>query len=254
MFSKNTIKYIRSLHQKKFRQKYNNFIVEGDKMVCEMLQSPKTEIEAIYGLDSWAEKNQSLLSSYSAIFTEVSAKELKQISTLKTPHKVLLIAKQYQTHLDESILRRSFCIYLDDIQDPGNMGTILRIADWFSFPYVFCSPGCVEIYNPKVIQSTMGALNRVGVIPISLSELSSQYPNLNYLAALLDGENIFSTFVKCGVLIIGNESRGINKSLLPSHTKNITIPKSINGGAESLNAAVATGIIAAALQNQKGDR
>ena len=251
MLSKSAIKYIRALQQKKNRQNYNNFVVEGEKMANEILSHPNQEIEAIYALPEWIEQNGKLVKPFKSILSSISARELKQISSLKTPNQILLIIKQPQFEIDHALLSRSFCIFLDDIRDPGNMGTILRIADWFGVPYVFCSPTCVEIFNPKVVQASMGALFRVKFFSLSLNELTTEYPNLNYFAAMLEGEDVFKLTLTTehGIIIMGNEARGVNKEQLPSSTKMITIPKGKADGAESLNAAVATGIIMAALKN-----
>jgi len=249
MLSKSAIKYIRALQQKKNRQNYKNFVVEGEKMANEILSRPNQKIEAIYALPDWIEQNEKLVKPFESILSVISARELKQISSLKTPNQLLLIVKQPEFEIDHALLSRSFCIFLDDIRDPGNMGTILRIADWFGVPYVFCSPTCVEIFNPKVVQASMGALFRVQFFSLSLNEMTAQYPHLNYYAAMLAGENVFEIKVDNGIIIMGNEARGVNKDQLPPETKMITIPKGKADGAESLNAAVATGIIMAALKN-----
>ncbi|MEL6924483.1 MAG: RNA methyltransferase [Bacteroidota bacterium] len=249
MLSKNTIKYIRALQQKKYRQKYNNFVVEGEKMAAEMLRSQLTTPEAIYAVPEWIDQQGPALASHSDKITAVTERELSQISALKTANKVVLIARQMEHRPDAELVRRSLCIFLDDIRDPGNMGTILRIADWFGLPYIFCSPDCVDHYNSKVVQATMGAIFRVPVIRLSLNELTQQFPDLPYYAAMLDGTNVFTPQNPQGILIIGNESHGINEDQLPVGTHALTIPRPEGSVAESLNAAVATGILVAALLN-----
>jgi RNA methyltransferase, TrmH family len=177
---------------------------------------------------------------------------LKLISNLTTPNKVLVVAKKTTPQYNNEIMGKSFCFYLDGIQDPGNLGTILRIADWFSIPYVFCSPNTVELWNPKVIQASMGAFLRVHSSEITFEELTNRFPELPIFAAILRGNNIFETVIKPdfprrGIVIIGNEGQGISADLIEKAQFKITIPG--GGGAESLNAAVSTGIIAAVLTN-----
>lgn len=248
--SKNTIKYIRSLHQKKFRQKYNNFVLEGDKIAREILQQAALEIEAIYALDEWITNNALLLQSQRESVHAIELTDLKKISGLTTPNQVLVIAKMPEVKLDAALVANNLTLYLDGIQDPGNMGTILRIADWFGVPYVFCSKHCVDIYSPKVVQASMGALLRVPVLEVELSALHEQFPALPILGAVLDGKNIFKTALPANsILVIGNEGKGIGAATEALLTHRIAIPPAAHGGAESLNAAIATGIIVAALKN-----
>lgn len=248
--SKNTVKYIKSLQVKKFRQKYNNFVLEGDKIAREILQQSTLEIEACYALAPWIEANRSLLQRFSGKIHTIEEPDLKKISGLATPNQVLIIAKQPNTRLNAPEVQNDLTLYLDAIQDPGNMGTILRIADWFGLPYVFCSHDCVDAFSPKVVQATMGALLRVKVVVIELSDLKKQLSDLPIFGAVLNGANIFETKLpKKGILVIGNESQGISQEIEASLTHRIAIPPAAGGGAESLNAAVATGIIIAILKN-----
>ncbi len=247
MLSRNTIKYIQSLQQKKFRQKYRNFIVEGEKMASEIIQSSSVAIEGIYALPEWIADNQTVLQPFSTIIQAITSKELERISKLKTPNKVLCICKIPTYKIDSSLVNNNLTVYLDGIQDPGNMGSILRIADWFGIPYVFCSASCVELYNPKVIQSSMGAFLRVKSFVKDLEELKRESPNLPIFAAVLGGTNIFKLPPqKNGILVIGNEGNGISDAVLALSDHQVTIPKAKTGGAESLNAAVATGILCSA--------
>ncbi len=248
--SKNAIKYIRSLQQKKFRQKYNIFVLEGDKIAREILRQSNLDIEAIYALDEWITNNSLLLQSHQQSVHAIEPTELKKISSLTTPNQVLVIAKKPEIELEASLVANDLTLYLDAIQDPGNMGTILRIADWFGVPYVFCSTHCVEVYSPKVVQASMGALLRVRVLEMELRALRERFPGLPVFGAVLEGENIFKTkFSQSGILAIGNESRGISPETEALLTRRIAIPKAQAGGAESLNAAIATGIIVAAWKN-----
>lgn len=249
--SKNSIKYIRSLQLKKFRQKYNNFVLEGDKIAREILHQSYLQIENIYALPHWIEANQHILQRFSDRIHAIEVTDLSKISSLATPNQVLIIAQQPKPALGKNDLMGKLSLFLDGIQDPGNMGTILRIADWFGIPYVFCSHDCVDVFSPKVVQASMGALLRVKVIEIKLEQLRSLFPDLPILGAVLHGDNIFKTSLpEAGILVIGNESKGISTSVQSLLTHRIAIPPAPGSGAESLNAAVATGIIVAILQNQ----
>ena len=251
--SRNTIKYIRSLQLRKFRQKYNNFVLEGDKIAKEVLRQAKFDVEGLYALPTWLEANHFLLQNIdSELITPVSENDLAKISGLATPNQVLLVARQPQYALANTSISGRLTLFLDAIQDPGNMGTILRIADWFGLPAVLCSPDCADVFSPKVVQASMGALLRVPTIETTLPEVHRQYPDLPLLGAVLDGENVFQTSLPTqGVLVIGNESRGIDTALQALLTQRIAIPPAAGGGAESLNAAVATGILVAVLTNRQ---
>jgi RNA methyltransferase, TrmH family len=246
MLSKSKIHAIHALRRKKMRDERGLFIAEGDKIVREILQSANAvPIDAIFALSAWAQEANLLLKKYTHLLTIVSEAELKQISGLSEPNQVLVVAHKRIPHLSDDFIKQKFTLYLDGIQDPGNMGAILRIADWFGMPCVFCSDTCVDVWNPKVVQSTMGALLRVNTVEIPFSDLKKKYPNAPIYGALLIGNNIFNKncFEKTGVIVIGNEGNGISNDLLKQIDYPITIPG--GGGAESLNAAVATGIICA---------
>ena len=245
--SKNQIKYLRSLKQKKFRQMYNNFIAEGTKIAKELLAQTAFPIEGIFALENWLIENEPLLTKCKSVVHVVSEKELGQISNLKTPQQVLIVAKQPVLEFATPKLQQSLSLYLDGIQDPGNMGTILRIADWFGIPNILLSDDCVEVYNPKVVQASMGAFLRVqtGVFDLKKLQFSADFP---LLGAMMTGKNCFEIgTIQQGILVIGNEGKGIRAATQELLTQQITIPS--NGGAESLNAAVATGILCACLRN-----
>lgn len=232
MLSNNQKKYVNSLKQKKFRNEHNAFVIEGVKLVDEALKSD-FEIKTVYAKHNWIEAN----SFIDAI--EVSEKELASISSLKTPNEVLaVVAKKEAVNIDLSGLT----IVLDNIQDPGNLGTIIRTADWFGIKNIVCSSDSVEVYNPKVLQATMGSFFRVNVTYCDLVEFFNQNPKLTVYGALLDGDNVYNQqLLKTNVvLLMGNESKGISDNLLPFITNKITIPKI--GNAESLNVAIAAAI------------
>lgn len=247
MLSSNTLKYVRSLRQKKFRQKYNNFVAEGEKIVGELLDQERLVVERIFGLSSWIETNPKVKSLTHTQFTTVNDKELGQLSALRAPNKVLAIVRNPDIVPLDNIKPGRWSLYLDDIRDPGNMGTILRIADWFGWKDVFCSPTCVDVFNEKVVQSTMGAFLRVNIHRYALDQIVNAFPNQSLFAADLNGEDIFKVKApEGGILIIGNESHGISPSLKQFDLRPIRIPGS-TGGAESLNAGVAAGICCAVL-------
>jgi len=248
MLTRNTLKYLQSLKQKKFRQMYNNFVVEGEKMATEIIRHQGLVIEGIFALAPWIKSNRSLLRDIDTIVQEVSQKDLARISSLKTPNQVFVVCKMPTYNLDLATINTSLTLFLDNLQNPGNMGSILRIADWFGLPYVFCSTNTVEVYNPKVIQASMGAFLRVKIIPIEFADLIERLPELPVFAAVLQGANVFKTDLpNNGLLIIGNEGAGVSNEIIAQASHLIRIPKGPQGGAESLNAAVAAGILCAAI-------
>jgi TrmH family RNA methyltransferase len=246
VISHNQTKFIAALGVKKYRLQHRKFVVEGEKMVGELLGQKHIKVSAIFGLERWAVAYADLLAPQSAVFSTVTEAELGKISALATPNAVLAIAAIPEEPLDTSLPGLQWCFYLDGIQDPGNMGTILRIADWFGFPAVFCSPDCADVYNQKVVQASMGAVFRVKCWETPLNTLLEYLPDLPVAGAVLGGGNVFEMALPThGLLVIGNEARGISPEIAPLLTHRITIPRHPNGGAESLNAGVAAGILAA---------
>ena len=243
MLTKNEIKYIQSLYQKKQREEEKLFIAEGPKLAEELINS-SIEIVNIYATNNWLRS----IANTNLVFTEVSDAELTKISNLQTPNEVVVVARQQQS-LPEPILKDQITLVLDGIQDPGNFGTIIRIADWFGITQLVCSNDCVDLYNPKVVQSTMGSITRVNCWYKDFASWSPTV-SLDIYGALLEGENVYEVGkVNEGLLVIGNESKGIREPFLSKIQKPVTIPKI--GGAESLNAAVATGIILGCLVMNK---
>jgi len=241
MLSKNQIKEIRALHISKYRKQEKSFIVEGPKIVAEFINS-KYNVTKVFALEEWINEN----SSIHANIERITPKELQAISLLKTPNQVLAIAsypdkKSFNYHEDDLVLA------LDSIQDPGNLGTIIRIADWFGINKLVCSIETADAYNPKVIQASMGALTRVNFCYTNLenwlSKLSSETP---IYGTLLEGDNIYETELSNkGVIVIGNEGNGISPEIQSLIKQRITIPAYGNSMMESLNAAVATAIVCA---------
>ena len=235
MVSKNEFKYIQSLCHKKQRQSEGLFIAEGPKLMDELLNSDYT-IKKIYATKQWQQPK--LAQSISVV--EVAEEELERMSSLQTPNQVLAIVEQKQTILPE--LKNNISLLLDGIQDPGNLGTIIRIADWFGIKNILCTNDTAELYNNKVIQSTMGSFVRTNIWYGDVVQEVLAKQALPVYGALLNGTSIYELpKMKTGILVIGNEGKGIRENILPFLTKAVTIPKL--GGAESLNAAVATGII-----------
>ncbi len=239
MLSKSKVKYIQTLGQKKFRQQEGCFIAEGPKIIAELLETRRSSIMDIFALKEWINQNESLIGDSTC--TAITELELEKISQLSTPNKVLAVIKQFDSS-QKIITRGRIVLALDGIRDPGNMGTILRIADWFGLEQVVCSEDSAEQYNPKVVQASMGSIARVNVFYTGLEQwLALQKDTRIYIAAL-EGQNI--TEMKKpgeGIILIGNESKGVSPELLKGAHAKITIPR--KGKAESLNAAVATGII-----------
>ena len=244
MLSKAKIKYLQSLQQKKYRLKEKVFLVEGEKIIDEVLRQKLFNVHSIYATETWINQNTSLLTSHEACLTVTPLNGLKKISSLKTPNSVIAVLEMpnYTSLVDK--IQTSLNLVLENIQDPGNMGTIIRIADWFGIPHIFCSKGCVDVYNPKVIQASMGGFLRIQVHYVDLEALFQEHPKLPVYGAVLGGKNAFKQNLnKPSFLLIGNEGKGLTDSIQKQITHKITIPKM--GGAESLNAGVATGILCA---------
>jgi TrmH family RNA methyltransferase len=239
MLVKSKVKYIQSLGQKKFREQEGVFIAEGTKLVNELLLSDNAEILEVFALQEWMGENKKLLGSISV--TEITAADLEKISQLTTPNQVLAIVKEFKIN-DKIETNGQIILALDGIRDPGNMGTIIRIADWFGVKQIICSNDCADMYKTKVVQATMGSIARIKIFYTDLEKWLSENAKTNVYATVLNGEDIASAKkVKEGVILIGNESKGISLAILKLATNKITIPR--KGNAESLNAAVAAGIV-----------
>jgi TrmH family RNA methyltransferase len=242
MLSKNIIKYIQSLSHKKLRDEEDAFIAEGPKVIAEFLSAEKFNCKMLCASNDWFIANQNLLGNInSENIYETNESDLAKISLLKTANKVVAVFEK-KKEKPTPVVSNKLSLMLDDIQDPGNMGTIIRIADWFGIDTIICSENCVDCFNPKVVQSTMGSLARVNIWYTSLIHFLESNKHISVYAAALAGTSVYKfTAIKEGILLIGNESKGINEGLLNMVKQKITIPRF--GNAESLNAAVATGII-----------
>ena len=241
MLSKTYTKYIQSLHFKKSRDRQNAFIAEGSKVVMDLLNSSKIVCEHILGTGAWIkEYEQEIRKYFPGKLDIIEEYELEKISALSTPNKVLGLFKKPQNVVIDA--KGKITLALDTIQDPGNLGTIIRIADWFGIPAIICSESCADLFNPKVVQSTMGSLGRVDVMYTNLAEWLKKNDRVTLYAAAFGGKDIrVLKKLNEGIILIGNESKGISEEILRLANEKITIPKT--GLAESLNAAVATGII-----------
>ena len=234
--TKSQVKYIQSLAHKKFRDIEGVFAVEGPKITRELLQASNLRPRAVYGLPAWIRE---LPASLRSAVTEIDEAGLERLSLLTTPNQVVAVFEK--PGFPAPVLDRGVLLALDGIQDPGNLGTIVRLADWFGIPTIVCSADSADVYNPKTIQATMGSIARVQVLYADLAK-PIEDSGLPVFAALLDGEALYGTGkIDQGWILIGNESKGIRPELQLLATKRVTIPRT--GHAESLNAAVATGII-----------
>ncbi len=233
MLTNNDTKLINSLVKKKFRQKYNKFVVEGVKNIKEVLNS-SIYVEKIYSIDDTFND----FPSKNILITE---RELKKISQLVTPNTALAVCEIPQ---EKNIQKNGFIIALDDIRDPGNLGTIIRMADWFGIQQIVCSKETVDSYNPKVIQSTMGSFIRVQINYTDLEEFFETYSH-PILGTFMDGENLYKTKLpEKAVLLMGNEANGISEKLESFVTQRLSIPRMGKlQQTESLNVAMATSVI-----------
>lgn len=246
MLSKNQQKFISSLALKKNREEAGCFVVEGVKPVDELLASD-WPIQAIYATEDWfTSARKSRLSKLGLEINIASAAELDKATQLKTVNQVIAVAKIQQPKTPE--LTTGFFLVLDRINDPGNLGTIIRIADWFGIKAVICSPETTDCFNSKVVQSTMGSLFRIPVIYTELKDIVSKAHQQKvpvYLADM-DGQSLNEVkFGKAGLIVMGSESHGVADELKSAQNKKITIPRV--GNAESLNVGVAAGIICSRL-------
>lgn len=238
MISKQQVKYVKSLKLKKYRKKASTFLVEGAKNVCELLDSDY-DVQSLFVtekfLDEFPHQRISEIE-----YTVCNEKELNDLGTFKTNEYALAVAKMKSPPLD--ILSDDLILALDDVSDPGNLGTIIRIADWFGIKSIMASTDTADFYNPKVINSSMGSFTRVDVHYTELQDFLNLNATHKVYGALLNGEDIHNVKIdKPAILLMGNESNGIRNSLLKMIDKKITIPRI--GRAESLNVAVSTAII-----------
>ncbi|MES2279109.1 MAG: RNA methyltransferase [Bacteroidota bacterium] len=238
MLSKSQISLFKSLQHKKFRNVHGLFVAEGFKSVAEFIASGYP-IQTIYHTDAVAPKLLKLSAKIN--FQEISLNDLVKISSLTTPQEVIALIKIPEwPALNAALLKNKYALVLDGVQDPGNMGTIIRTADWFGINHIICSDDSVDVYNPKVVQATMGSLSRINVYYTNLEAAIPQLKMPVY-GALLNGKNIYTTrFNTEGLIVMGNEGNGIRPEIQKLVDTAITIPGA--GATESLNVAIATAI------------
>ena len=240
MISKNKIKYIRSLELKKNRNKEGKFVAEGFKVVDDLLALQPADL--IVATQEWLHGKH--LAAQTEVI-EVTEEELKKVSFLQHPQQVLAVFRQ-ATSGDYSINTSELSLALDGVQDPGNLGTIIRIADWFGITHIYCSQDTADVYNPKVVQATMGSIARVKVEYGNLLALVESLPaDVPVYGTLLDGDNIYQqTLENRGLIVMGNEGKGISPALAKKVNHRLLIPNFPEGRAtaDSLNVAIATAI------------
>lgn len=251
MVSKNKVKYIRSLEMKKFRKADGVFVAEGHKLVDDLLGV--FECRYLAATQVWLEQHREVMNGDRMRHTEVdevTEEELKRLSFQDAPQQVLAVFRQPQWSVNMSeAAGKGLCLALDDVQNPGNLGTIVRVADWFGIEHVFCSQGCADIYNPKTVQATMGAMARVQVHYVDLAEtLKDLDGNVPVYGTFLDGDNMYEKDLsQHGVIVMGNEGKGVSEAVEACVGERLYIPNYPEGRdtSESLNVAIATAIVCA---------
>ena len=235
------IKLASSLNEKKYRKLHALALLEGVKIIDEAIKTNQIFYKLFID-ENKTEEYKNYLHQVECEVVYVNSKLIETISPSQTPQGVVAIIK---TRSFEPMVIGGNFLVLDNVQDPGNLGTIIRTADWFGIQNIVCSESCVDIYNPKVVQATMGSIFRLNVLVTSLADFFKENNQLCVYGALLEGENCFATRFQQShlVLLMGNEGAGISPKLFPYITKKITIPKL--GHAESLNVGIATGILCA---------
>ncbi len=250
MISKNQIKFIKGLELKKFRKASEAFVAEGPKLVQDIM--PYFQCRMLVATGEWlhAHRQEVMRHNPDTELVEVNEEELRRVSFLKSPQEVLGVfaIPHHDTDL-HACARQRLCLALDDVQDPGNLGTIIRVADWFGIEDIFCSPGTADVYNPKTVQATMGAIARVRIHYLPLVETLKQgecdYP---IYGTLLEGKNMYERDLKNkGLIVMGNEGKGLSPEMRALITDSLYIPSfpQDRPTSESLNVAIATAIVCA---------
>lgn len=251
MISKSQVKQIQQLSQKKFRDETGLFVAEGFKLVTELTG----HFEPVY-LACTAPRWKEFTDLTGLEVNVVSAEEMDKISFQKTSQGVLAVLKKRIDTFPDNIFENQLCLALDDIQDPGNLGTIIRIADWFGIHNIFCSMHCADAFGPKTVQSTMGALARVKIHTVDLDVfLSSINHETPVYGTFMDGNNIYSEQLSAnGIIVMGNEGNGISDKIEKLVSKRLLIPSfpPSSPTSESLNVAVATALICAEFRRREG--
>lgn len=240
MVNKSQLKLIKSLQQKKYRNEHSLFVIEGVKSIIELLSS-KLSLFKLFGT------KEHIANFLNYKIEVISAVDLKKISALQNPSGVLAVFKIPKPTLIDT---NDWVLVLDNVRDPGNLGTIIRLCDWFGIENIVCSKETVDCYNPKVIQATMGSIARINIVYKDLEEFLIK-TNKPIYGAFLEGNSIYETaFLKSGILVIGNEANGISTKIEAIIKKKITIPQFGIQSAESLNVATATAIFLSELRGR----
>ena len=243
--SKHLTNVVQNLEKKKFREKYNLFKIEGEKLVNEALLS-NFQVHTIIAKEKWLKEHEKKINNFQLV--EVSEREMEKLSNFKSPPEVIALIKIPEQKWQEEHIRHSLSVILNGVQDPGNLGTILRVCDWFGIHSIFCDTDCAHAFNPKSIQASMGAIFRVHVFYLDLLEFIPQFVNSDFhcYGTFLDGDNIYQTSLQnTGFIVMGNEGKGISPEIEPFISQKLTIPRFAESSysTESLNVGVATGII-----------
>ncbi|MBE6288921.1 MAG: RNA methyltransferase [Bacteroidaceae bacterium] len=248
--SKNKIKFIRSLEQKKVRREERVFLAEGPKLTADLLGHFRCRYLA--ATDDWLASHNSIEADE---IDTATIDEIARASLLKTPQDVIAIFDQREEKTEITVIEKQLCLALDDVQDPGNLGTIIRIADWFGIEHIFCSTNTVDVYSPKVVQATMGALSRVHLHYVSLTDLIGKLnKNVPIYGTLLDGTNIYTQELSTtGLIVMGNEGNGITAEVRQLINRKLYIPNYPEGRdtSESLNVAIATAVTCAEFRRRE---
>jgi TrmH family RNA methyltransferase len=260
MLSKARISFIKNLHQKKYRKEHGLFVAEGAKVVQELVNS-NIVVRQLFFTEAFRNQQPELLSAAGRLTecVQVTAKELMQVTALTTPQDVMAVAVIPEAQVDIKVAGKELVLMLDDVSDPGNLGTIIRVADWFGIKNIVCSANTVDAYNPKVVQATMGSLFRVNICYVDLESLLKENAATSkapVYGALLQGENIYTASLhNYGFILLGNESTGIDKKLQSFISTSLTIPpgsKNNLSHPDSLNVAVSAAIICSEFNRRVG--
>ncbi|MFO7935409.1 MAG: RNA methyltransferase [Bacteroidales bacterium] len=258
MISTSTLKLIRSLRHKKFRDQHGLYCAEGEKIILELIRrhpGGDHRLEQLFATGEWIKKNREALDAAGIPYSEATPGQLKKASSLVTPQPVLALVRKPAIMPDFHELGNAPLLGFESIRDPGNLGSIIRTADWFGFGHLVCSPDSTDLYNPKVIQSTMGAIARVRVHYLDLETLLKEpaMKEKHVYATFLEGRSVYETVLeKAPLILFGNESRGLTRKYDPYIHTRITIPsfKPPGNGSESLNLAASVAVICSEIRRR----
>lgn len=252
MLSKNKIHHLTSLQNKKFREQFCEFLIEGDKIVKESLAQKNFKLLEVLALERWVEQNAVLLKNNKQVeVTTISEKELCRISSLKSPNQVMARLAFSEQVFNLDLASAGLTIYLDGVQDPGNAGTIVRTAEWFGVKQIIFSPDSVDRFNTKFLQSGMGSIFRITLLHIDYQVFKELTPNLPWWGASLSGKNVDEYMPSLpGVLVMGSEGSGIRPEVEKILDETLKIPKHDRAETESLNVSVAAGILLSKLSSR----